>query len=29
VFRLSSADGCTLGSFPVATGLMYAFLLVH
>jgi 2-polyprenyl-6-methoxyphenol hydroxylase-like FAD-dependent oxidoreductase len=29
VFRLSSADGCTLGSFPVAPGLMYAFLLAH
>jgi 2-polyprenyl-6-methoxyphenol hydroxylase-like FAD-dependent oxidoreductase len=29
VFRLSTSFGCFLGSFPVAPGLVYAFLLAH
>ena len=29
VFRLSSTTGCTLGSFPVAPKLIYAFLLAY
>jgi 2-polyprenyl-6-methoxyphenol hydroxylase-like FAD-dependent oxidoreductase len=29
VFRISSAADCTLGSFPVAPNLVYAFLLAH
>jgi hypothetical protein len=28
-FRLSSAAGCTLGSFPAGPDRMYAFLLAH
>jgi len=29
VFRLSTTTGCFLGSFPVAPGQVYAFLLAH
>ncbi|MBV9204828.1 MAG: FAD-dependent monooxygenase [Actinobacteria bacterium] len=29
VFRLSSTDGCFLGSFPAGPDLVYAFLLAH
>lgn len=29
VFRLSSATGCFLGSFPVAPNMVYAFLLAY
>jgi 2-polyprenyl-6-methoxyphenol hydroxylase-like FAD-dependent oxidoreductase len=29
VFRLSTTQGCFLGSFPVAPNLIYAFLLAH
>ena len=29
VFRLSSTTGCFLGSFPVGSQLVYAFLLAH